>query len=936
MDRKRIWRALTFLGLICLLLSGNSTFAKEVKLEELSISLYSKPVTGFQVILDRTENFVSRQIISHVSAINTKPAFQYQHSIIFEDVRYSPISTERDISLYFMLKSLQGQYTELTLVAMYDYRRSINSSEFPELSQNLKIDMAQLVRHVTGDVMVSDGVHYDDATLAQLRTNPNTKEESKDSPVLSHYKEEEVDNASVLLYRDPFKGQNGGAEANTESAGGDTTIERLTKRIQELEQREQVLLASERNLRNEQSNLQRQQELLLEKVKTNKALKDSVVILNQRVEALLGQNYVSDDVSVSSETAYEMAAMEKENKRLLRSQERLSKENDSLRIVAQKYSEQLNRLAAGGQSNAEEMVKMSEENKALRKELQEAKTRMAFHNEGIEAKTADSLLQVLAEANIRNASQKQDIEKLARENGRLKEDNDFLSGKKMQLEERIVSLDAEVKSLRDGSALVTAPTDNHQIDSLNGIIRIERRLNADTKAEIARVRLELEKNAEAQALQDKQLSTAKEEKAELEKRVAQLERDQNANTKTAPTASSSTLRDSLTLVKQQLFLANNRIFELSNGQHALSEAQAQLQIKDLSLKKLKTEYEEINQQLYDSQKRNENLQSALNSAREDLSNQQKARNGNKEEADRLQQKVNNLQGEIQQLNSNLANVNSEKDALKDNLRASAVVQANQDKEIQTLKKDLSQKEDDLKKAQAELESAREKDKSQTATISILQNRLDSLNRLQIPEGDQQKFIRDQWAKLQQWEKDLEARNQSVEDREKLIKQREQFFATKESDFAVREAKVKDLEAKEKRLALLEQQLNSRAGTEIADNAKINVREGRVVEFGQQVQVFIAESPLSPKNVQKQIILYMLSRDELYDDKFPDLVYRSASLSELDSEPIEWKIRIDSKGTGSILQISAKLSTGEFLGLDNYRERIEPTKQLITRMLRYKL
>lgn len=48
------------IGLICLMGSYVPSFSKEVAVEELSISLYNKPVTGFRFTLER-QRAVCRQ-----------------------------------------------------------------------------------------------------------------------------------------------------------------------------------------------------------------------------------------------------------------------------------------------------------------------------------------------------------------------------------------------------------------------------------------------------------------------------------------------------------------------------------------------------------------------------------------------------------------------------------------------------------------------------------------------------------------------------------------------------------------------------------------------------------------------------------------------------------------------------------------------------------
>ena len=121
-----------------------------------------------------------------------------------------------------------------------------------------------------------------------------------------------------------------------------------------------------------------------------------------------------------------------------------------------------------------------------------------------------------------------------------------------------------------------------------------------------------------------------------------------------------------------------------------------------------------------------------------------------------------------------------------------------------------------------------------------------------------------------------------------------------------------------------------------DPAPIQVREGKVVEFGTQVPVFIVESSLGIKAIQRQVVGYMLSREELLDSQFPEILYRTAHLGEIDAQPLELKIRIDAKVGGTILQISLRMSNGEFLGGERYRERNDAVKQLISKMLRYKI
>ena len=264
--RKSAIRGAYVLGaFICLLGSTKPAFSKEIPLEEVNISLYNKPVTGFRLVLDRSERFVANQIIEHVADADATSPFQYERSIIYENIRYAPIVGDRDISLYFLLKSIQGQFTELTVVVMYDYRRAISSRDFPELAQKLKVDLAKLVRHLNGDVLQSEDILYDDATLAKLDASQGASQKpSGPDPqnMTDHFNREEVEHDDILLRNDPFKkGQPIPAQGSN-----DSTLQRLVARVQALETKEQQWLTTERELRNEQATLQRKQEVLLSKV----------------------------------------------------------------------------------------------------------------------------------------------------------------------------------------------------------------------------------------------------------------------------------------------------------------------------------------------------------------------------------------------------------------------------------------------------------------------------------------------------------------------------------------------------------------------------------------------------------------------------------------------------------------------------------------------
>lgn len=920
-------------ALICLLTTATPSFAKEVPLEEVSLSLHNKPVTGFRLVLDRSERYVANQIIAHVATSDNSSPFQYERSIIYENIRYEPIVDDRDISLYYLLKSIQGQYTELTLVAMYDYRRAISTREFPALALKLQIDLAKLVRHVTGDVMKAGDVVYDDATLAKLEEEPAPMVTPDPLPVVEHFKEEEVDNNAVLLRKDPFKPSKG----NETKDEKDAQIQELALRVQALELREQELVALDAARREEIAAMERKQSILQAKVKENKSLRDSIVLLSQRIEALIGQAYVADDVSVSNETAAEIDRLEKENVRMQRELEQLHAENDSLYKVSKEQGLQLNRLSAGGASITNELASISADNKRLKEQVEEYKARMALQgNDGQGA--ADSLLGLLSQAQSQNKGLQEDNERQNRNLGRLKQENEELSSKKMQLEERMATLEYENRSLREGhaDALAQMP-DQNLVDSLIGEVHAMRRSSGISKAELTQVRADMEALRKEKDAQEQQLFAAQKEQKNLQARIESLQAAGNSEGGSVQrTPANADLQDSLLLMRQQLVQAQARAAEATAAQQALTQAETQLKIRERELRTAQTELQAKSTELAEAQKSKAVLQKSLNEANARLADSQNAGGSAQQELNRLQQENRALSTNLGTKDQQLGKLTAENKTLNDSIAAVRAQRASLRKDIEARDRTLRQQIQRRDSLQSQLADAAHRENELQRDLAAVQSRVDSLARVRVPEGEQARYLKEQRQKLEQLEKDLEARDLSAADREKLVTQREAVLQRKEADFAVAEDRFKDLEAREKRLQLLEQQLNAREGVAATESAPVQMREGKVVEFGAQVPVFIVESTAGLKTVQRQVVGYMLSRDELYDHSFPDILYRAARLAELDTEPVEIKVRLDPKSGGTTLQISIRLDNGEYISSEKYRDRQDAVKQLISKMLRYKV
>ncbi len=638
--------------------------AQNVLLEEVLISLYNRPVTGYRVLLDRNHKFVQEQVLAHVSAHDASPPFRFGQNIIYENMRYRPISEARDLSMYYMVRDLEGYFTELTLVVMYDYRRSVNSRDFPVLSLRVQADIAYLVRRINGDILRSQHLVFDDKTLFNIKNKISTLAEPERKSVRSEgvpigsqgnlveqFQEEEVENEGVLLKGDPFsKGHVSKIEASVEANhiedqipdkglekaqenGTNPEVQHLRARIVELEVSNDQLNDRISRMEKDHAVMKRKEELLENKLAESREVWDSIAVLNRRVEEMTGHYYLADDFSISNESALQLQELEQNARRNEKQLQILALKKDSLQ--------------------------------SLNLELQE-----------LLAKTGNS------------------ARERAREIRRLKKENKLL-------------------------------------------------LEKQTQANYQEARLEAEARFEAEARLDK-------------------------------------------VVKEQA---------LCNRERNLLETE----------------------------------------------------------------------------------------------------------------------------------------------ITILQTKIDSMETAAVPNIDQGSFVREQWARLQSWEKDLNSRSKSVEDKEKLLQQREKYIEEQGGLLSNREEQLKGLEEREKELKALEQMLKASKGTGPSSNdlGSFKVKDGRVMEFGNMIHVFVVDTDLSYKNAQRRIVAYMLNRNELLNEQFPNLVFTGATISELSSDPVDVQVRIDPRSaTSCTIQVSFKTSAGVYIGAYKDRDQTEAARQLVAQMIRF--
>lgn len=865
--------------LLCIVILGSMTsqaWAKEVKMEEVSVSLYNRPATGYRVLLDRNTKVVRDQILSYISVQEQSPPFKFEQTLIYENIRYQPISVARDLSLYFMVHDLEGHFTELTLVVMYDYKRSVSTRDFPALSLKVQAELARLVRRVTGDVLRSDRLVFDDQTLANL--DASFKPELETSPLVENFQEEEVENNGILLRGDPFAAtpprpltqeSTSSSDPLAQNGPGNGEVKKLKARILELELREKQLLSDKSRLKGDQVILERKQELILEKLKENQRAWDSVAVLNVRVEEMMGHYYLADDFSVSSETALQMQELEKSARKNGLLLQALKLENDSLQAGSLELQELLTNTSLKSRDKAKEIRQLERANKSLQKQ-----------------------------------------------NGKLAEDL------------RI----AKARSGDQGSGAV---------DSLLASVNAQKNRLSDTEHELSNAKIK------AADLQD-QLNAAERQQARLEGRLGELETVNRSLTKEnnnllTTLAEGGTVksppppnRDSLNLLLQEVAQLKTRL-KNNAATTGNSQLESELQLKDQALRQSRSKLSNAQKALKTSEDQNTSLQRRLSKA---ISEKEKAESqvaALNQEEELNSRKKRQLSNQLRQIQSDLATAQATEIKLLDSIAQQREI-ANQlrlrirQETLASNKLKDSMDSLELLLAQRDQETARYRQQ-----VDQLENAVDSLSKITIPGDDQGAFIREQWVKLQDWENRLQDRDSEIADKEKLFSQRASYFAEQEAALKTREAKLTDLEAREERLKTLEQSIKAANQTVSATNnpGSFRVRDGKVMEFGETVPVFIADTDLDYQTAQRRVVAYMLQRNELLNEQFPDIFFAGATLPELSPDPVEIRIRIDSRGSrGSTIQISFKLQSGNFIGPSADRNLAEVARQLVARMIRF--
>lgn len=271
-----------FLGLYALLIAPLN--AGNIPVEEVPTNLHGRPVTGFRLLIPREPQSIQAKVIEHVSLYASKP-FLFSNQVAFEQVLYPPIIDSRQISLYYITEKGSGG-TIMTVVAMYDLKRSINSRDYPDLALRLVIDLAYLVRKLSGGTIEFSGTVFDDLTLNQYASIYKTVQEIKKDQFVTLPKQEETQVNTVFIEKNPFQ--------QYQPSQLDSISNIILEQSKLLQLKQQSLALEIAQFQKEKTDWEQQFEFYSNQQFDTKKLKDSINTLNKKISKMLVVNYSGD------------------------------------------------------------------------------------------------------------------------------------------------------------------------------------------------------------------------------------------------------------------------------------------------------------------------------------------------------------------------------------------------------------------------------------------------------------------------------------------------------------------------------------------------------------------------------------------------------------------------------------------------------------------
>jgi hypothetical protein len=781
--------------IVCLIAASMpATKAGQVTVKEVSLSLYNRPVNGYRVMLNRTQKMIAAQIVKHVTASGVAAPFEFERTIIFENVFYKPVTDSREISLYYLLRTVDAQYTEVTLVGMYDYKRCINFRDFPVLAIRMMADFSELVRKTSGDEILFDNMAYNPQTMAEIEKKYATSAMNQFGEPLpvKHTSEEEADREAVNTQGDPF------AVSKGTNQDPDSIMKVMSLRRRELELKERELSRREQELEVQKQELEVTRNTLTRQLNSNGALKDSINSLNLRIASLQKQMLTGDEVSVSND-----------------SRELVNRLQEELRISAQNYA----RLKAHSDSADLQLAALNEKEASARgrREVTQKK---------------------IAELETQNALYKEELRFLRASNGTNANESDS-------------------SSLRLNRLLSENEKLNQRFDS---ILTVNRKL------------------------------------------------ENKLSRQTVPANNASALEDSLTQYRSRVeFLQgqerdNSRLkVELANKENLLRQNMNAIQLMEQEKKGLSDDVSTL-------AARNIELESLLETSAgilQDLRMETVKIAGELVEA---QTKANSLQQQVTTLQGKVNSASSGTRALTDSL---GVLRT----KISVQKKQLSEKENEMAAEQRQndsLSSALIRGSIRETLLTMrndsLETVVDSLNQRAAPVTDQQRFIREQWDKLEKWDRELKGKETTLSEREKLAGQRESYLLKKEAELNRKEDQLMGI-GKEKNKGTPEIKVETNETvTPGTGEFKIEMTE----EFQQEVTLFCLYTSDPVILAQKKVATWFLSRDFFYKKFAPDFLFENVLLPELSVEPLQVRLRLETGTNGAIYRISFRKPDYKFI------------------------
>ena len=875
---KKILLIFILLGTVTSLL-----LAREVEVKEVDLTLHNKPVSGFRMIIDRSSKTVLRSIIAANEDYNTKP-FHFEQTLIYENIRYAPVTSSRDISLYYIMRGLPGQMTELTIVGMYDYKRSINSREFPELSKGMLGEIGKLVRNISGDAISFKGELFEQPEVTRQHN-----EEATYASTMEHYKEEEVENSSVYLKQNPFELSRGGGIVQ------DSVMKVLVSQLNELQRKEGVWRKKEQELRSRIQSYEQQKQIQDAKMQKYKVFADSIARLNQRIAMLQYPEYAGDPVSLTAEDAKILEELGDKYTEVSRKYTDLIMEADSLTMT----TAGLGNLLRDKERQNERLKRLLEDS---RKREDELKLQLAAGNSGTsEPIGADALSKLQSE----NSDLKTQLE---RETANRKEvagklESSQMENKRLRLEVEKAevlreSLKNSLREKEEALAFYEKPA-NRDMNNMKWQIDALKKENSGLQEKL---REQLALNKERFVLMDsikklhQQMNAGIQpsEVTALRKQISDKDRELK-NT-----------RDQLALVKQERDRYKAKASSPSSGS---SDLTAELQLAKQRAKNLDEKVQTLTAQREKDKSEIESLKLKLTQA--------KARAvppDNK--ALMLETRVATLEKENEQLNERVRG------------------KENQLLSFKQLTDSLSGDIVELRRDIVRGEQLNRNWKTRFDSLLVVAQR---------PLTANEQFVREQMLKLEQDRQKLEEREEKIANEEKLLAQKNAYLGNREAELNAREKKYSDLERREDQLKMLETQIRqNKTAEEVLDamfgaypelennsgsggSASYTVSSSETTELGARIPVINISTDLTMKKAQKAMIGYMLDQGNFYNEIYPDLIYESARIKEIGQGSLMVKVRFSPAGVGTKIGLSFLKPNGQYLNptmVPDLEQRVE--------------